>query len=328
MAEYSDVKWIKLMTGLFDSEKIQLIESMPEADSLIVIWVKLLCLAGKINNGGVFIIGESIVCTEEMLATVLRRPVRRVRQALEVFEQLDMVRRIDGVLTLPNWSRYQDLDQLERKRDYMRDYMRDYRSRQRCLAESAAGGGRESAAGETPSGETESSGAAGKEGCKANGKTERKTACEPDRELYGKAQEKRKEEKRIEEKRKEETERRGEPSSALSAPDGKRPSPREVFKEYAAGNEELFEALRDFDLMRRAIRRPMTDRARELLCRKLDTFPPEQRLRVLEQSVTHSWADLYPLDGRESRPSASAPAACRYDESFYSAARSLLSSQT
>ena len=50
----TDVKWIKIVTNIFDDEKILLIESMPEADSIIVIWFKLLCMAGKQNNKGIF----------------------------------------------------------------------------------------------------------------------------------------------------------------------------------------------------------------------------------------------------------------------------------
>ena len=34
----SGVKWIKICTDIFDDEKIVLIESMPEADGIIVIW--------------------------------------------------------------------------------------------------------------------------------------------------------------------------------------------------------------------------------------------------------------------------------------------------
>ncbi|WP_202905980.1 phage replisome organizer N-terminal domain-containing protein, partial [Clostridium botulinum] len=49
----AEVKWIKIVTDIFDDEKILLIENMPEADSIIVIWFKLLCLAGKMNNSGV-----------------------------------------------------------------------------------------------------------------------------------------------------------------------------------------------------------------------------------------------------------------------------------
>lgn len=43
----SEIKWIKICTDIFDDEKILLIESKPEKDSIIVIWFKLLCFAGK-----------------------------------------------------------------------------------------------------------------------------------------------------------------------------------------------------------------------------------------------------------------------------------------
>ena len=38
----ADIKWIKITTDIFDDEKILLIESLPEADSIIVIWFNLL----------------------------------------------------------------------------------------------------------------------------------------------------------------------------------------------------------------------------------------------------------------------------------------------
>ena len=42
-----ELKWIKLCVNIFDDEKIALIESMPDADSIIVIWFKILCLAAS-----------------------------------------------------------------------------------------------------------------------------------------------------------------------------------------------------------------------------------------------------------------------------------------
>ena len=48
----TNVKWIKLATDIFDNRKIKLIERMPDGDSLIVIWLKLLCLAGTVNDSG------------------------------------------------------------------------------------------------------------------------------------------------------------------------------------------------------------------------------------------------------------------------------------
>lgn len=130
----SDVKWIKIATNIFDDEKIMLIESLPEADSIIVIWFKLLALAGKSNNSGVFMISEQMPYTDEMLATVFRRKESTVKLALETFERFGMIEVVDDVITIPNWGKHQNLDQLENKREYMKKYMRDYRDKQKKIA--------------------------------------------------------------------------------------------------------------------------------------------------------------------------------------------------
>ena len=58
------VQWIKITTDIFDDEKIQLIESMPEGDTLIVIWFKILVLAGKQNNSGILSLWNKVYYTE------------------------------------------------------------------------------------------------------------------------------------------------------------------------------------------------------------------------------------------------------------------------
>ena len=129
----SDVKWIKITVDIFDDEKILLIESLPDADAIIVIWFKLLCLAGKQNNHGVFMLNDSIPYTDEMLATIFRRKVTTVKMALETFERFGMIARIGGTVTIPKWGKHQSLDQLENRQEYMRDYMRNYRQKQKNL---------------------------------------------------------------------------------------------------------------------------------------------------------------------------------------------------
>lgn len=131
----AEVKWIKITTDIFDDEKILLIESLPDSDSIIVIWFKLLCLAGKMNNSGVFTLNDSIVYTDEMLSTIFRRKETTVKMALNVFEEFGMIKRIDGAITIPNWGKHQTLDQLEKRREYQREYMREYREKQRQIAD-------------------------------------------------------------------------------------------------------------------------------------------------------------------------------------------------
>lgn len=130
----AEVKWIKIVTDIFDDEKILIIESMPEADAMIVIWFKLLCLAGKQNNSGVFTINNRIAYTDEMFSAIFRRPVNTVRLALKTFESLGMVEIVNGTVTIPNWGKHQSLDRIAARNEYMRNYMREYREKQKQLS--------------------------------------------------------------------------------------------------------------------------------------------------------------------------------------------------
>lgn len=134
----ADVKWIKITTDVFDDEKILLIESLPEADSIIVIWFKLLCLAGKQNNSGVFMMGNSIPYTDTMLATIFRRKESTVQLALKTFEQFGMIEMINGAITIPNWNKHQSLDSYEKKKERDRIYQAERRARQKAIAEKSS----------------------------------------------------------------------------------------------------------------------------------------------------------------------------------------------
>lgn len=130
----ADVKWIKITTDIFDDEKILLIESMPDPYAIITVWFKLLCLAGKQNNSGVFMMGQ-IAYTDKMLATIFRMNEATVTMALNVFEQFGMVEIIDGVITIPNWDKHQSLDAYEKKKERDRLYQQERRSKQRLLVQ-------------------------------------------------------------------------------------------------------------------------------------------------------------------------------------------------
>ncbi|MCR6516298.1 phage replisome organizer N-terminal domain-containing protein [Clostridium sp. LY3-2] len=131
----ADVKWIKIVTDIFDDEKILLIESMPDSDSIIVIWFKLLCLAGKNNNSGVFMLNDTIHYTDEMLATIFRKPLNTVRFALQTFEKFGMIVIINNVITIPNWDKHQNLDSIEKRRERQKEYMRERRAKQKQLTD-------------------------------------------------------------------------------------------------------------------------------------------------------------------------------------------------
>ena len=74
----------------------------------------------------------------------------------------------------------------------------------------------------------------------------------------------------------------------------------DAFAAFAAGDGDLLTVLKDFEKMRRSIKKPLTDTAKKLLVNKLENnFPPEQWKPVLEQSIVKCWQDIYPLKEQE-----------------------------
>ncbi len=130
----SDVKWVKLSTGMFsESRKIKQIEQMPEGDTILVIWIKLITLAGQINDGGAVYITPEIPYTEEMLAYELRRPAAIVKIALSVFERFGMLQNKGGFLYLTSWEKYQSVEKLTNLREYNRLAKQKSRTKQKML---------------------------------------------------------------------------------------------------------------------------------------------------------------------------------------------------
>ena len=117
----AEVKWIKLVTEFFDDEKIKLIESMPEADMVLIVWVKLLTLAGRKNMNGYIFLTENIPYTDEMLATLFNRPVNTIRLALETFKNFGMISRNgDKQIHITNWDKYQNVEGMDKIREQNR----------------------------------------------------------------------------------------------------------------------------------------------------------------------------------------------------------------
>jgi predicted phage replisome organizer/uncharacterized phage protein (TIGR02220 family) len=113
----TEIKWIKITTDMFEDEKIDFIASLPEADSIIVIWIRLLTLAGRCNAGGFIYLTEKIPYTEEMLAHKFKKPPTTIKLALETFKRLEMLEFDGNVMFLPNWEKHQNVNGLDKIRE-------------------------------------------------------------------------------------------------------------------------------------------------------------------------------------------------------------------
>lgn len=110
----SEIKWIKLSVDIFNDEKVKMIETLPDADGLLVCWFKLLALTGKTNDNGHVYFMKDFPYTDEMLAKVFDRPVNLVRAALEIFVKFKMIQ-IDERqhIIISNWEKHQNVEGME-----------------------------------------------------------------------------------------------------------------------------------------------------------------------------------------------------------------------
>lgn len=129
----AEVKWIKINVDMFDDEKIKIIQSMPEGDSLLIVWIKLITLAGKTNDGGYVYISDNMPYTDEMLSIIMNKPLNTIRLALETFVKLGMIENDVKGIYLVNFEKHQSLDKLEKIKEQNRLRARKYREKQKLL---------------------------------------------------------------------------------------------------------------------------------------------------------------------------------------------------
>lgn len=137
----ADIHWIKLKTSMFDDEKIRLIEAMPEADSILIIWVRLLVLAGKTNDDGLIYIQRDMPYTNESLATLFNKKVSVVTLAINLLVKFNMIDVNDeGLLEVTNWEKHQNVEQMEHVRKLTAARTKRYRENKKMKQISDANG--------------------------------------------------------------------------------------------------------------------------------------------------------------------------------------------
>ena len=127
-----DIKWIKLSVSWYKSDDVQLIRKLPDGDTIALMFVMLLAMAGDRNEGGY------IPYSEEDMSALLDLPLPTVRMAIRAMESRGMVDFDDGMFHVTNWDKYQSVEGMEKIKEQNRIRKARQRERQRALAESTA----------------------------------------------------------------------------------------------------------------------------------------------------------------------------------------------
>lgn len=128
----SEVTWFKVLTDIFSDDKIKILQSMPEGDSLLVMWFKVLAQAGKTNDGGYIYLKKNMPYTAGMLSTLFGKPQQLVELALRSFTEFGMID-VDekGYIFVMNWEKHQSIDKLNQIKEKSRLRVQTYREKKK-----------------------------------------------------------------------------------------------------------------------------------------------------------------------------------------------------
>lgn len=144
------IRWIKLSTRLAADSKIRHIRSQPGGDTMVLLWIFLLCRAGTVNDRGRVYVAKGVPYTAAGLAGEFGMSKKRVADALALFEQLGMIALEPDALVICNWAEHQNVggmerakesreDPQERARAASRESSRRYRERQKAVTRDSYG---------------------------------------------------------------------------------------------------------------------------------------------------------------------------------------------
>lgn len=94
MADNRKYYYLKLKEGFFDSEELKILESMPDGYIYSNILLKL--YLRSLRNDGRLMYRNTIPYTPEILATLVGHQVGTVEKALDVFEKLALIEKLDN----------------------------------------------------------------------------------------------------------------------------------------------------------------------------------------------------------------------------------------
>lgn len=121
---------------MFDNRKIKHLRRLPDGNSIVLIWVMLLTLAGRCNSGGMIFLTENIPYTSKMLADELDFEESTVQLAMQALERLGMIQTSgDGFLAVTGWEEHQNIEGMEKIRESKRLAQARWRAKQAAIAE-------------------------------------------------------------------------------------------------------------------------------------------------------------------------------------------------
>ena len=131
----ANLQWLKLSTDFFDNNKIKLLESEKDGDTIIRVWIQLLITAMKSNYQGRLSITEDKPMTADDISKIMGKSEKKITKYLEKFEELQMIVIEENFYKIKNWSKYQSIEPYEKYKEQNRIRQQKYREKKKSETE-------------------------------------------------------------------------------------------------------------------------------------------------------------------------------------------------
>jgi predicted phage replisome organizer len=124
------IQWLKIDTEILNNDKIKLIRKHPGGDSLLVVWIGLLCIAMKSSSPGIVKLAENLPYSPDDLAILLDVETKTVELAITLFCKYGMIAITEGgLMEIVGFRDHQSIDRIEHQRELNRTRQIEYRKR-------------------------------------------------------------------------------------------------------------------------------------------------------------------------------------------------------
>ena len=253
----AEVKWIKITTDMFDNRKIKHLRKLPDGNNCVLIWVMLLTMAGRCNANGMIFLTETFPYSPKMLADELDFEENTVKMALQSFELMGMIERKGDFISIKGWEEYQNAERLAEIKEYNRLAQPRSREKKKLLQ-----------VGTSDVSMT----------CQENvndNVNDMSMTCQSCQDI----------DIDIDKDIDIEIDKESKKTSISS-----------IINNYTS-DADMKEAIKSFIDMRKTLKKPMTEKALQMMLTKLDGLASikKDKIDIINQSVLNSWQSVYPL---------------------------------
>lgn len=138
--------WFKFHINTYESEAFKLIDAMPKRDAIHFVYIRLMILAAKTNKNGYIYFDVDTPYSEEMLSTIMNRPIGIIRHSLKALTKVKLISiGSEGYIRINNWEKEQGVsfvpkvkseeeilaEEKEKAREKNRKRMAEYRAKKK-----------------------------------------------------------------------------------------------------------------------------------------------------------------------------------------------------